>query len=113
MTLARGFKMVDTALRGAKMVASVAKRRGKFLPSIKNLNDITHINHFANNVATGMQTAGQYAALGSHLAPGQYGTMLRDAGNSLTKGGESIQNVRNNALARRAKQDFGNKSIMD
>ena len=47
MTLARGFKMVDTALRGAKMVASVAKRGGKFLPSIKNLNDI---DHFANNV---------------------------------------------------------------
>ena len=29
------------------------------------------------------------------------------------QGGESIQNVRNNVLARRAKQDFGNKSIMD
>ena len=107
MTLARGCKMVSTAMRGAKMVASAAKRGGKFLPSIKNLNDIDNL---ANTVATGMQTAGQYAALGSHLAPGQYGTMLRDAGNSLTKGGESIQNVRNNALARRAKQDFGNTS---
>ena len=60
-----------------------------------------------------MHKAGEYAAQGSHLAPGQYGTMLRDAGNSLTKGGQTIQNVRNDALARRAKQDFGNKSIMD
>ena len=32
-----------------------------------------------------MQVVGQYA-LGSHLTPDQYGTMLRDAGgNSLTK----------------------------
>ena len=112
MTLARGFKMVGNVLRGAKMVTSAAKRGAKFLASrnIKNLNDVDNL---ANNVVTGMQTAGQYAALGSHLAPGQYGTMLRDTGNSLTKGGESIQNVRNNALARRAREDFGNKSIMD
>ena len=39
--------------------------------------------------------------------------MLRDTGNNLTKHGESIQNVRNTALERGAKQDFGNKSIMD
>ena len=91
------------------MVASAAKRGAKFLAShnIKNLNDVD------NNVANGMQTAGQYAALGSHLAPGQYGTMLRDTGNSLMKEGDSIQNVRNTALARRAKEDFGNSSIMD
>ena len=94
------------------MVASAAKRGAKFLASnnIRNLNDV---NNRANNVANTMQTAGQYVALGSHLAPGQYGTMLRGTGNSLTKGGESIHNVRNTALARRAKQDFGNKSIMD
>ena len=53
MTLARGFKMVSTAMRGAKMVASAAKRGGKFLPSIKNLNDIDNL---ANTVATGMQS---------------------------------------------------------
>ena len=104
--------MEGNVVRGAEIVASVAKRGAKFLAShnIKNLNDVDSL---ANNVATGMQTAGQYAALDSHLASGQYGTMLRNAGNSLTKGGESIQNVRNNALARRAKQEYGNKSIMD
>ena len=41
----------------------------------------------ANNVGTVMQTTGQYAALENHLAPD---SMLRDAGNSLTKGGKSI-----------------------
>ena len=87
-----------------------AVRSENYLHNIKILNDVDSL---ANNVATGMQTVGQYAALGSHLAPGQYGTMLRDAGNSLTKVGESIQNVRNNALARRARDDFGIKSIMD
>ena len=59
-----------------------------------------------------MQTAGQYAALGSHLAPGQYGTMLRDTGNCLTKWSKTIENVRNNHLAQRIRQDYGNKSIM-
>jgi len=112
MTALRGFKYVNNAMRGYKMVASAAKRGAKFLAknNIRNLNDVDNL---ANNVAQGMHKAGEYAALGSHLAPGQYGTMLRDAGNSLTKGGQTIQNVRNDALARRAKQDFGNKSIMD
>ena len=103
MTLARGFKMVDTALRGAKMVASVAKRGGKFLPSIKNLNDIDNL---ANTVATGMQTAGQYAALGSHLAPGQYGTMRRAAGNSLTKGGRIYSECEKQCLSKKSQTRF-------
>ena len=34
-------------------------------------------------------------------------------GTSLTKGEETIQNERNNNLAQRLKQDFGNRSIMN
>ena len=49
--------------------------------SIRTLNNLDNV---AANTANGMQVAGEYAALASHL--GQYGTMLRDAGNSLTKG---------------------------
>ena len=53
------------------------------------------MDNLAGQIASVMQTAGQYAALGSHLALGQYDTMLRDTCNSLTKGGETIHNVRN------------------
>ena len=111
MTFIRGHKFIGAVARGAKQVFSAVKRGGKFLAknNIKNLNDLDAL---AAQAANGMQVAGQYAALGSHLAPGQYGTMLRDAGNSLTKGGETIQNVRNNHLSQRLKQDFGNRSIM-
>ena len=111
MTFLRGHKLLNAVSRGAKLVAHGVRRGAKFLGhhNIKNLNDM---DNMAGQLATGMQAAGQYAALGSHLAPGQYGTMLRDAGNSLTKGGETIQNVRNNHLAQRVRQDFGNKSIM-
>ena len=73
------------------------------------MNDI---DAMAGRLASGMQTAGQYAAFGSHLAPGQYGTMLRDSGKSILKGGVTIENVQNNHLAQRVRQDFGNKSIM-
>ena len=111
MTLLRGHKFVGSVTRGAKTVFSAVKRGAKFLAkhNIKTLNDLDNV---AALNANRMQVAGQYAALGSHLAPGQYGSMLRDAGNSLTKGGESIQNVRNNHLAQRLRQDFGTKSIM-
>ena len=82
------------------------KRGAKFLAkhNIKTLNDLDNV---AAQTANGMQVAGQYAALGSHLAPGQYSTMLRDAGNN------RIQNVRNNHLAQRLRQDFRTKSIMN
>ena len=66
MSFARGFKMFGNVVRGAEMVASAAQRGVNFLASHnKNLNDVENL---ANNVANGMQTAGQYAALGSHLA---------------------------------------------
>jgi hypothetical protein len=112
MTFIRGHKFIGGVARGVKQVFSAVKRGGKFLAknNIKSLNDMDGV---AAQVANGMQVAGQYAALGSHLAPGQYGTMLRDTGNSLTKGGETIQNVRNNHLAQRLKQDYGNRSIMN
>ena len=51
------------------------------------MNDIDNL---VDNAANGMQVTGQYAALGGHLAPGQYVTILTDAGNNLTKGGETI-----------------------
>ena len=71
MTVLRGFKLVNNAVRGAKVVASAAKRGANFLAkhNIKNLNVVDNL---ANNIAQDMHTAGQYAALGSHLAPGQY-----------------------------------------
>ena len=60
--------MLGTAVRDVKMVASAAKRGAKFFASndIRNLNDVDNL---ANNVANTLQTAGQYEALGSHLAP--------------------------------------------
>ena len=52
MTVLRGFKLVNNAMRGTKMVASAAKRGAKFLAknNIRNLNDVDNL---ANNVAQG------------------------------------------------------------
>ena len=62
MTVLRGFKLVNNAVRGAKVGASAAKRGAKFLAicDIRNLNDVDNL---ANKVAQGMHTAGEYAAL--------------------------------------------------
>ena len=106
----RGFKSFKVAAhRGFKQRAGVAKREHIFLSEhVKSLGDADTL---ARKTANTLHHAGEYAALGSTLLGSD---RLRDVGNSLTKVGESIHNVRRGALANRVRSDFGqNNSIMN
>jgi len=107
----RGFKSFKAAAnRGFKQIAGVAKRGHKFLSEhVKSIGDADTI---ARKTANTLHHAGEYAAMGSTLLGSD---RLRDVGNSLTKMGQSIHNVRRGALANRVRTDFGNpasQSIM-
>jgi len=105
----RGFKSFKAAAhRGFKQIAGVAKRGHKFLSEhVKSLGDADTL---ARKTANTLHHAGEYAALGSTLLGSD---RLRDVGNSLSKMGESIHNVRRGALANRVRSDFGQNNSMN
>ena len=112
MGLGRGFKsVVEKANRGFKHVASAVKRGHKFVSE--------HVKSFANadvltrKAANTLHNAGEYAKMGSHLVSGRGGETLRKAGEYLSNMGGSMHNFRRGELANRARQDFGQRGIMD
>ena len=102
---------MEKANQGFKHVASAAKRGHKFV--------LEHVKAFANadaltrKAANTLHNAGEYAEMGSHLVSGRGGEMLHKAGEYLSNMGGSIHNFRQGKLANRARQDFGQRGIMD
>ena len=92
-------------------MASAAKRGHKFVSE--------HVKSFANTdaltrkAAITLHNAGEYANMGSHLVHGRGGETLRKAGEYLSNMGGSIHNFRRGELANRARQDFGQRGIMN
>ena len=112
MGLGQGFKsVVEKAYPGLQHVASEAKRGHKFVSE--------HVKSFANadvlmrKAATTLHNTGEYAEMGSHLVSGRGGETLHKAGEYLSNMGGSIHNFRQGELANRARQDFGQRGIMD
>ena len=67
----------------------------------------------ARKAANTLHNAGEYAEMGSRLVGGRGGDTLRQAGEYMSNMGSSIHNFRRGELANRARQDFGNNSIMN
>ena len=102
---------VSSVNRGFKYVASAAKRGHKFVQN--NVNPIANADALARKAANTMHGAGEYAEMGSRLVGGRGGDTLRQAGEYMSNMGSSIHNFRRGELANRARQDFGNNSIMN
>ena len=112
MGLSRGFKsFVTSTNRGFKHVASAAKR-GKTLVQ-DNIKSLSNADVLARKATNTMHGAGEYAEMGSRLVGERGGETLRQAGEYMSNMGSSIHNFRRGELANRARQDFGNKGIMD
>ena len=112
MGLGRGFKsVVEKANRGFKHVASAAKRGHKFVS--EHVKSFANVDELAQNAANTLHGAGEYADMGSRLVNGRGGETLRKAGEYLSNMGGSIHNFRHGELANRARQDFGERGIMD
>jgi len=112
MGIGRGFKsFVDKANRGFKQVASAAKRGHKFVQ--EHVKSVANADAMARKAANTLHSAGEYAEMGSRLVGGRGGDTLRQAGEYMSNMGSSIHNFRRGELANRARQDFGNNSIMN
>ena len=112
MGLGRGFKsVVEKANRGFKQVASAAKRGHKFVSD--HVKSFANADELARKAANTLHGAGEYAEMGSRLVNGRGGETLRKAGEYLSNMGGSIHNFRRGELANRARQDFGERGIME
>ena len=112
MGLGRGFKsVVEKANRGFKQVASAAKRGHKFVS--EHVISSANADELARKAANTLHGAGEYAEMGSRLVNGRGGETLRKAGEYLSTMGGSIHNFRRGELANRARQDFGERGIME
>ena len=112
MAIGRGFKsVVDKANRGFKHVASAAKRGHKFVQ--EHIKSMANADAMARKAANTLHNAGEYAEMGSRLVGGRGGDTLHQTGEYMSNMGSSIHNFWRGELANRARQDFGNNSIMN
>ena len=77
------------------------------------MKSFTNADELARKAANTLHGAGEYADMGSRLVNGRGGETLRKAGEYLSNMGGSIHNFRRGELANRARQDFGERGIMD
>ena len=92
-------------------MASAAKRGHKFVS--EHVKSFANADELARKAANTLHGAGEYAEMGSRLVNGHGGKTLRKAGEYLSNMGSSIHNFRHGELANRARQDFGERGIMD